>query len=551
MGTRYFALPVMAVLLTAAATLTWAAGPDTSAADEQILKDAGVATTNDGLLEFLRKRTLNDNDQEYLKNLIRQLGDDSFQVRERASSQLLTRGAAAEPLLRTALQSSDIEVVRRAEECLRLLKRGAGAAVPAAVARLLGHRKVAGAIKDLLAFLPFSDNDSVAEAVRASLTALAVQDGKPDPLLVTALNDKDPMRRAAAAEALTRSGAAGQDAAIRKLLGDPEPSVRLHVAMVLIAAKEKDAIPVLIDLLGQMPAEQTRHAEEILLDIADEHAPDISPGRNEEERDKCRRAWISWWQEHGRKVDLARIATPSKEQGYTLVLLLDAGRAMELDKHDKPRWQVEGLSFPLDIQRLPGNRLLVAEHGANRVTVRNPKGDVIWEKQIEAPLTAQRLPNGNTFIATNNQMIEMTSAGKEIFSYGPPPGEYIMKAKKLDNGEIACVLSGSRFVRLDATGKEIKSFGVNVSTSGGRIDVLSSGQVVVPELKLNQLVIYDKDGKRVKTFPVEQPIAAVGLANGHFLVTSMTQQRAIELDADGKEVWQFKSDTRVSRAFRR
>jgi hypothetical protein len=50
---------------------------------------------------------------------------------------------------------------------------------------------------------------------------------------------------------------------------------------------------------------------------------------------------------------------------------------------------------------------------------------------------------------------------------------------------------------------------------------------------------------------VEEPVAAVRLPNGNTLVTSMTQNRAVELDRAGKEVWQYKGETRVTRAFRR
>jgi hypothetical protein len=51
--------------------------------------------------------------------------------------------------------------------------------------------------------------------------------------------------------------------------------------------------------------------------------------------------------------------------------------------------------------------------------------------------------------------------------------------------------------------------------------------------------------------PFNQPIAAVRLANGNTLVTSYNQKRAVELDRAGKEVWEYKTDTRVTRAFRR
>jgi F0F1-type ATP synthase epsilon subunit len=131
-----------------------------------------------------------------------------------------------------------------------------------------------------------------------------------------------------------------------------------------------------------------------------------------------------------------------------------------------------------------------------------------------------------------------------------------MKATKLRNGDIACIthMGVPRFVRLRPKGKdfeEVKSFGVDVRTSGGRIEVLPNGNALVPELGNNRVVEYDADGKTVREFTVEQPIAAVRLPNGHTLVTSMTQHRAIELDRTGKEVWEFKHATRVTRALRR
>ena len=47
------------------------------------------------------------------------------------------------------------------------------------------------------------------------------------------------------------------------------------------------------------------------------------------------------------------------------------------------------------------------------------------------------------------------------------------------------------------------------------------------------------------------PIVATRLPNGNTLVTSFNQQRAVEIDSNGKEVWEYKTDTRVTRAWRR
>ena len=100
-------------------------------------------------------------------------------------------------------------------------------------------------------------------------------------------------------------------------------------------------------------------------------------------------------------------------------------------------------------------------------------------------------------------------------------------------------------------GKEIQNMPAYVQTSGGRIDVLPSGHIVVPELRNNRVVEYDAAGKEVWQVAFNQPIAAVRLANGNTLVTSFNQPRAVELDRTGREVWEYKTDTRVTRAFRR
>jgi HEAT repeat protein len=536
--------------------LSAAGGKADTAADEQTLKAFGIDTTDQALLEFFRKRTLDD-DRAKIHDYIRDLGDDAYETRERASAKLVALGSVAEPFLKKALASDDVEVVRRAEDCLRLIRQGVGASLPAAAARLVARRQLAGAAPVLLAYLPFAPNTLVAEEVRKALTALAVRDGKPEPALVAALSDPVAGRRAAAAEALCRSGLTEPRASVKQLLKDPDAEVRLQVALTLANAHDRDAIPVLIDLLGQLPREKSWSADEILRRLAGDQAPNVSLGDTEASRHAYRQAWADWWQAHGSQVDLAKLSQPPPIFGYTIVVLLDTGRILELDRDNKVRWEIDGLMYPLDFQFLPGNRVLVAENKGNRVTERDLKGQVIWEKQVESPLMAQRLANGNTFIGTNSQLMEVNPAGKEVFAYTPPGGEYIMKAQKLPNGEIACVLSSPRFVRMDVTGKEIKSFPVNVRTGGGRIEVLPNGHVLVPENAANRVVELDEDGKPVWQAAVQEPIAAIRLANGHTLVTSMNQHRAIELDAKGKEVWHYQTDTpngrlnRVNRAYRR
>jgi hypothetical protein len=530
-------------------------GADPAAADEQLLGQAKLPTDGPGLVEYFKQRAASAADEGHIQALVKQLGDDLFEVREAASRQLVAIGARAIPALRKAVSDTDVEVVRRAEECLKHIDEGSSAVTVAAAVRVLAQKPAPGAAEALLNYLPAAESEAVVEEVRSALAALAVRDGKADPALVAALGDKVPVKRAAAGVALARTNLPEQVPAVRKLLQDGDAGVRFRVALELAAARDKEAVPVMIGLLEQLSPMETRRIDELLYRLAADKAPPPPSGTKEAARKAYREAWQKWWDDHGGKVEPARIEEVVRTLGNTLIVLLDQGKALEIDGSGRTRWQVDNLQFPLDAQLLPGDRVLVAEHNGGRVTERNRKNEVVWEKKVDSPLVAQRLANGHTFIATRTQLLEVDKDGKEVASHTRPGGEQIMRAQRLANGDYAVVvqLGVTRYVRLDPTFKEVRAFNVDVSTSGGRIDVLANGHVLVPENNNNRVVELDGQGKAVWEGNIDRPITAVRLPNGNTLVTSMNPQKgAVELDRDGKEVWHYKvGDTRVTRAYRR
>jgi hypothetical protein len=184
--------------------------PDTTAADEQILKTARIESTDPALLEYFRRRVAPPLDVEKVRALIRQLGDDSFEVREKASQALIAVGEPAVPFLREAAKSTDPEVVRRADRCLQAIlkdpaQRETEAITTIAAARMLARKRPTGAAEALMAFLPRAASPEVDREVRYALRVLAKSNGQPDPALTKSLEDKDPRRRQAAAEALGRA----------------------------------------------------------------------------------------------------------------------------------------------------------------------------------------------------------------------------------------------------------------------------------------------------------------------------------------------------------
>lgn len=524
-------------------------------ADERLLEGAGLSLDGPALLEFFRKRTLADADQSKIKELIRQLGDESFETREKAMASLIALGSGAMPLLRQALQDPDAEIVDRADKCLKQMKAGAGASLAAAAARRLAVLKPPGAAEVLLRFLPFADNDRVTLEVRSAITAAALRDGKLDATLLAALTDKLAVCRVAAAEAICKVGGPQQRPILTKLLDDPEPSVRLAVGLALADLREKKAIPVLIDLLAHLPRAQACRVEELLFRLAGDQAPTVSLGRDAPTRAKCRQAWAEWWSKNGDRSDMARLTEVPRLLGYTLVIVLEQqgespGKVLELGTDGKPRWQITGLQFPLDAQMLPDERVLITENTGGRVTERDTKGKILWEKKIDGPIMAQRLPNGHTFIATNGQLLEVDRSGKQVFSQ-QRQGNDVMKALKLRNGEIALASSGGEFIRLDEAGNQLQSFPAHVDIWGGRLDVLPNGHVLVPEHSFGRVVEYDAEGQVAWETAVEMPITAMRVPNGHTLITFMNRNQGVEVDQKGKQVWQYQAEPRVTRLFRR
>ncbi len=534
--------------------------------DEQILIRAKLTTDGDALIDFFKKRILPEKDRPDIVRLVRQLGSADFRTREKATADLIERGVPALDVLRFPPAAAvDIEVIRRIERSIRTIhEKDVAPDVRSAAVRVLSLHNSKDLVETLLGYLPFADHESELDEIRLALVQHGLKAGKADALLIAALADRAPIRRALAGEVVARLAHADHKDALRKLLTDADGTVRYRVARSLALAKERDAIPVVIDALPDLPLNAAWQAEDFLLHLATPaNAPAAATGADKDARDKCKAGWHEWWKMHGDKADLAKLEDPPRLLGRTLVILLDQNRIVELGPDNLPRLDIKNVVFPLDAQILDNDHVLAAEYHANRVTERNSRSEVVWQKVLpgginNGPQCAQRLPNGNTFIATSHHLYEYDKDDNAVvdISLGNDGSQKIMKAMKLANGEIVCMLAEGRIVRYDTAGKELHTFPITIGARlfGGRIHVLQSGRVLVPHNGEGKVVEYDSRGKAIWEVPFEQPIAATRLPNGNTLITSMNPAvGAIEVDRAGAQVWTYRDpgNSRVTRALRR
>jgi hypothetical protein len=530
--------------------------PDDSILDEKILRDAKVAVDAPSLLKYFRDRTYKEADPKRLATLIAELGDAKFAVREKAYSDLLALGTTALAVLKEAANHSDEEIRKRAIELQLRIEERADPSVQAATARLIGHRKPEGAAEVLLNYLPFAADESVIDDIGKALTKVTLRDGKVEPVVTAAVKDKLAVKRAAAGAALATAQAKDHLEAARTLLKDAQPAVRLRVAHAFVlAGRDRDAVQVLIDCLKDLPPEKSWTAEELLLRMAGEKAPQVSLGTDEPTRLKCFQAWNDWWKDNGKKIDLAKIDFTNTLLGYTLVLYQNqpvagkpfkaCGWVEELDVAKNVRWKIEVPNLTMYASVVGPDRVLVVERQGQRVTERDFKGNVKWEKAIPGTnvLSAQRLTNGNTFIVANNMLVEYDPKGKEVYSYRRQNFD-LYRGRKMRNGDVVIITNQGLVLRLDSkTNKELKSFKVGfLNNLYGTLEELPNGNLLIPQYQQNRVAEFDATGKEVWSVAVNSPSSATRLPNGNTLVSSLVGRRVAEYDRAGREVWSVALD---------
>jgi HEAT repeat protein len=503
------------------------------------------------LLQFFRTRTLNAAEAKKARNLIRQLGDDDFEVRQSATDQLMSWGTPVLPLLRHAASSGDPEVVERAQGCLKNLDQQDETLTPTTAARLLAFRPAPDAAQVLLDYVPNAGEEAAVHAVQDTLVALAAQ-AKTGAILTQGLADPEPLKRASAAVALCQAGV-NLPPAVHALLKDQDQTVRLSVALALAARMERNAVPTLISLLEDLPLGQLWQVEEVLYTLAGEQAPRAPSARDPISRHRSQVAWAGWWRAHGSTVDMARLSAAQRLLGYTLVIAMSpngsTGEVTEFGADGQPRWQIARLRFPIDARVLPGERILVSEYHGMRVTERDLQGKVLWQKNVTMPINCQRLPNGNTFIASRNLLLEVEPGGREVFSHSRSAHD-VTSAAKLHDGQYVCLTSSGMCLRLDASGKEVRSIAVGQCPLGG-LTVLPNDRLLVPLYSKQKVVEIDGSGKVVWDVAVQAPTSAQRLPNGNTLVSSIATRRIVEIDPLGKTVAEQSIEGRPWRVRRR
>src|SRR5262249_25148867 len=120
--------------------------------------------------------------------------------------------------------------------------------------------------------------------------------------------------------------------------------------------------------------------------------------------------------------------------GYTLLAQMDptgtTGRVMEVGTDKGVKWEIDGLRYPVDAEVTGPNRVLIAEYLGRRVSERDFKGKVIWERPVDLPIALHRPP----VVPRRARRLARRRPGEECVSL-PPQGVWSPAPRRAGGGE--------------------------------------------------------------------------------------------------------------------
>ncbi len=509
---------------------------------------------SDRLFAVLRRTTPTKIDPDKLDDLIRQLGNPDFERREKASRELVACGRSASDRLRAALDHTDAEIRRRARVCLSAIDASLDPDAAYVATMQLLKRQPAGAAAVLLEFLPYADAET-AEEIWQGVTPLAVRDGKLDPAFRAALNDPEPARRALAALLVGRYGTEAERPAVSERLTDTDAEVRLRAAQGLLAVRDPAGVPALIALLKDGPLEQAWQAEELLHYLAGSAAPEPTVGAGDTAlRQKVHAAWLAWWRAEGPQFDPRRLERETRRPG--LVLVGHNSGLWVYGCDGKSRWQMPtNVANSSKVQVLPGLHFLTLDGDGPTLTERDAAGKVLWRApklDDEYFVAVQRLANGNTFLATEDDLREIDKDGKPVARVpvtDNPNGTDLMMfdAFKRRNGSVV-IRTNTGVAELDgATGQLLVGGDVPHfrAIRLGSIRVLADGRCLLADIRNGRVLEVDTSGTIFWEQTAPGAVSVDALSNGNVLVGAQRDDGVYEMTRDGRHVWEAAFQSRV------
>jgi HEAT repeat protein len=501
------------------------------------LRAAGISPTREGIAKYLQSLVPNEERQRQLQDLVQQLGDSNFNVRQQAQAALEEMPSPPVDLLRQAADSSDAEIRFRARQILAAVSGGDSRLAIQAVLNYIVDRRLTGLAQPLLEFLPHWDDHSPYGLAARALIATAGRDDAPL-LQKTARSGPAglrPMTLRALAEVLQAEAASD----LTELLGDKDLQVRIVAAEALANLGRRESLAALVVLLDVDDRDVRSRAGEVLRNFTRQDFSYVAYDKPET-RAAAVAQWRQWVAAHGESAKVYFPLSPHQQFVGRTLMSLYPNTLREIDAEGVKQFERRTFTYVWGCHATADGRRLVADYSKRFIVEYNAAGEQVWLKGDlpGPPADCRLLDDGRVLLALGeaNQVIEIDREGNTVWSVdveGRPT-----TAERLPNGHTLINLQlGKRVVEVDPAGKVVWELGGidNALTAQG----LANGNVLVCEMNLGKAVEFNRAGRKVwEHAGFENACQAQRLPGGNTLVSDSSGLH--EISPTGEKVWSLK-----------
>jgi outer membrane protein assembly factor BamB len=189
------------------------------------------------------------------------------------------------------------------------------------------------------------------------------------------------------------------------------------------------------------------------------------------------------------------------------------------------------------------NTLFLINHGKVIWTYSTGRGgelDDVW-----------LLSNGHVLFTRMSYLEEVTPQKKVVWHYDAPSGTEIHTCQPIGLDKVLFVQNGlppKAIIINKTTGKvelehplpaPSETDPKTVHPQFRRFRMTAAGTYLGAHLNMGKVIEYDKDFQPIWTYEIKGPWSAARLKNGNTLINSESGRRVVEVDRDGKTIWEF------------
>lgn len=191
---------------------------------------------------------------------------------------------------------------------------------------------------------------------------------------------------------------------------------------------------------------------------------------------------------------------------------------------------------------------LCTDSVANKIAIVSANGDIEWEVSYKHPQDCWMLPNGHILFCHVSGAIEMTRAKEIVWEYKAAEKTEVHACQPLPDGRVLIVEAGpSRIIEVDRAGKIAKEIKLVVPPAAVKVHnqfrgtrKTREGNYLVSRKGEQRVEELDGNGQSLRSFAVPGDVhEVILLPDRHLLIACGDGHKVIEVDANGKVVWEL------------